>query len=201
MAGALLVAAGLLTTVAVFVAFVRADGTPMPGADTEHLVVTGLNRYVRNPIYVGATAIFAGETLLLLRWNMLAFTLIAWAATAAFVRLYEEPKLRRRFGAPYETYRATTPAWIPHFAKRKRRALPTTRPHKARRSQPERLIGSCQIGFPVPADHVSRDDRQQPETAPGDFVAHPIRVTGATDLAPTALLPVATPAPAAVRPR
>ena len=134
-AGALLVAAGLLTTVAVFVAFVRADGTPMPGADTEHLVVTGLNRYVRNPIYVGATAIFAGETLLLLRWNMLAFTLIAWAAAAAFVRLYEEPKLRRRFGAPYETYRATTPAWIPHFAKRARRASPTTRPHKARRSQ------------------------------------------------------------------
>jgi protein-S-isoprenylcysteine O-methyltransferase Ste14 len=134
--GTLLVAAGVLTTVAVFVAFVRADGTPMPGADTQHLVVTGLNRHVRNPIYLGALAIFTGETLILLRWNMLVFTLTAWAGAAAFVHFYEEPKLRRRFGATYEAYRAATSAWIPHFTRRKRTALPKTAPASKKRSNP-----------------------------------------------------------------
>ena len=134
--GALLIAAGVLTTVAAFVTFVDAHGTPMPGADTEHLVVTGPNRHVRNPIYLGATAIFAGQTLILLRWNMLAFTITAWAAAAAFVHLYEEPKLSRHFGTPYEAYRAATPAWIPHFANRHRPTLPTTAPDKTPRSNP-----------------------------------------------------------------
>jgi len=47
--GILLIVAGLIPAVHVFVQFVRAGGTPMPGAMTGHLVVTGFNRHVRNP--------------------------------------------------------------------------------------------------------------------------------------------------------
>jgi len=113
--GVLLIVIGVLTTVDVFVRFVRAGGTPVPGAMTERLVVTGPNGRVRNPIYVGALAIFLGETLLLQRWRMLVFSVAAWIGTAAFVHWYEEPALRRRFGTDYETYRHEVPAWRPRL--------------------------------------------------------------------------------------
>src|SRR5665213_1552166 len=56
--GVLLIVVGLVPPVHVFVQFVRAGGTPMPGAMTKRLVVSGFNRYVRNPIYLGAMAIW-----------------------------------------------------------------------------------------------------------------------------------------------
>jgi len=114
--GVVLIVAGLLITMLVFVEFVRAGGTPMPGAMTERLVVTGLNRYVRNPIYLGALAVFLGEALMLCWPSLLLYTAVAWAATAAFVRSYEEPALARRFGVDYETYRAQVHAWRPRLS-------------------------------------------------------------------------------------
>ena len=115
--GGSLVLLGTLTTALVFVEFVRADGTPMPGTMPRRLVITGLNRHVRNPIYLGALAIFAGETLLLLRWSMLAYSLIAFASTATYVHWIEEPALTRRFGPDYDTYRRAVPAWRPRLGK------------------------------------------------------------------------------------
>jgi protein-S-isoprenylcysteine O-methyltransferase Ste14 len=99
----------------VFVQFVRAGGTPMPGAMTTRLVVTGLNRYVRNPIYLGAVTIFVGEALLLGRLSLLLYAVAAWVGIAAFVRWYEEPALVRRFGADYQVYRRAVPAWLPRL--------------------------------------------------------------------------------------
>jgi len=111
--GVVLIAVGLFATGWVFVEFVRAGGTPMPGAMTPRLVVTGLNRHVRNPIYLGALAIFLGETSLLLRWSMLVFSVAAWAGTALFVRRYEQPLLARRFGADYQLYCDGVRPWLP----------------------------------------------------------------------------------------
>ena len=111
--GVVLIAAGLIPPVHVFAQFVRAGGTPMPGAMTTRLVVTGFHRYVRNPIYLGAVTVFIGEALLLGRASLLVYAVAAWAGVAAFVRWYEEPALQRRFGAEYEAYRRAVPAWIP----------------------------------------------------------------------------------------
>lgn len=86
--GILLIVAGLIPPLHVFVQFVRAGGTPMPGAVTTRLVVNGFNRYVRNPIYLGAVTIFVGEALLLGRLNLLLYAVAAWAGVAAFVRWY-----------------------------------------------------------------------------------------------------------------
>jgi protein-S-isoprenylcysteine O-methyltransferase Ste14 len=113
--GVALMVLGLVATGWVFVDFVRAGGTPMPGAMTGHLVVTGLNRHVRNPIYLSALAIFIGETLLLLRWSMFVFSVAAWAATAVFVHWYEQPLLVRRFGTDYLAYRRAVRAWLPRL--------------------------------------------------------------------------------------
>jgi len=111
--GILLIVAGLILAVHVFVQFVRAGGTPMPGAMTRRLVVTGFNRHVRNPIYLAAMTIFVGEALLFGQLSMLFYTIAVWVAAAAFVRWYEEPALAARFGADYEAYRRAVPAWCP----------------------------------------------------------------------------------------
>jgi protein-S-isoprenylcysteine O-methyltransferase Ste14 len=115
MLGVLMIVVGLIPPVHVFVQFVRAGGTPMPGAMTTRLVVTGFNRYVRNPIYLGAVAIFLGEALLLWRLNLLLYAIAAWLGAAAFVRWYEEPALVRRFGTDYQVYRRAVPAWRPRL--------------------------------------------------------------------------------------
>ena len=113
--GILLIVAGLIPAVHVFVQFVRAGGTPMPGAMTGRLVVTGFNRHVRNPIYLAAMTIFVGEALLFGQLSMLVYTIAVWVGAAAFVRWYEEPALAARFGADYEAYRPAVPAWRPRL--------------------------------------------------------------------------------------
>ena len=78
-------------------------------------MVTGANRYVRNPMYVALMVILLGQTLLFGQPRLLLYTLAIWAAPAAFVRWYEEPTLLRQFGSEYEAYRRAVPAWIPRL--------------------------------------------------------------------------------------
>jgi protein-S-isoprenylcysteine O-methyltransferase Ste14 len=111
--GVLLVVAGLAPIVWTFVCFVRAGGTPIPGVYTQQLVVSGFNRYVRNPIYVGVIVNIVGQAMVLGQWVLLVYAGCLWLGTAAFVRLYEEPALAQRFGTSYEDYRRAVPAWRP----------------------------------------------------------------------------------------
>lgn len=111
--GALLIVAGLVPVVHAFMQFVRAGGTPMPLAPPPRLVVTGFNRYVRNPMYVGVLVSLAGQAMLFGSLGVLVFAAAAWICTAAFVRWYEEPDLTRRYGSQYQEYRRNVPAWFP----------------------------------------------------------------------------------------
>jgi protein-S-isoprenylcysteine O-methyltransferase Ste14 len=114
LAGILLIGIGLIPIVATFAQFARTGGTPMPGVMTERLVVSGFNRYVRNPIYLGVLLIVVGEALLLGQPLLLVYAAAIWFGAAVFVRYYEEPALERRFGAAYENYRRAVPAWLPN---------------------------------------------------------------------------------------
>jgi protein-S-isoprenylcysteine O-methyltransferase Ste14 len=97
-----------------FVRFVvEGVGTPAPVAPTEHLVVGGLYRYVRNPMYVAVAAIIVGQALVLGRPALLLYGAAFVAVTGAFARWYEEPVLQGRFGAEYEAYRRAVPGWWP----------------------------------------------------------------------------------------
>jgi protein-S-isoprenylcysteine O-methyltransferase Ste14 len=114
--GGVLIAVGTLALLDAFARFAREGrGTPMPAAAPEDLVVTGLYRYVRNPMYVAILAIILGQSLLLWRPVLLAYAVLVWAVPAAFVRWYEEPSLTRRFGAQYEAYKRAVPAWWPRL--------------------------------------------------------------------------------------
>jgi protein-S-isoprenylcysteine O-methyltransferase Ste14 len=111
-AGALLSICGTAAVGDAFVRFVRARGTPAPVAETEVLVATGPYRYTRNPQYVGVITTVAG---LGLRWRSPAVLVYAgWLGIAfdAWVRGYEEPRLRHRFGDAYAAYTRTVPRWV-----------------------------------------------------------------------------------------
>ena len=113
-AGAVLTAAGCLVLLASFARFALDGlGTPAPQAPTEQLVVGGLYRYVRNPMYLALQAILIGQVLLLDRLVLLLYAAGVAAVTVAFTRWYEEPALRRRYGEQYEQYRRQVPGWLP----------------------------------------------------------------------------------------
>ncbi len=114
--GALLIVAGVVVLLDAFARFVvEGLGTPAPVAPTERLVVGGLYRYVRNPMYLAVGAMIAGQALLLARPLLLLYAATFAAVVFAFVRLYEEPTLAHQFGAEYEDYRRAVPGWWPRL--------------------------------------------------------------------------------------
>jgi len=114
--GALMIAAGLPVLLASFARFaIQGLGTPAPVAPPQHLVVTGLYRYVRNPMYVAVLSLIFGQGLLFGSVPLLEYGLVVWLGFVAFVRLYEEPALRRKFGKEYEEFCTHVPRWIPRL--------------------------------------------------------------------------------------
>jgi protein-S-isoprenylcysteine O-methyltransferase Ste14 len=113
--GALLIAAGIPIVLDSFVRFAAAGGTPAPVFPTQHLVVKGFYRYMRNPMYVGVVLVILGQGLLLGNVHILVYVLIPWLAAHVFVLTYEEPTMRRTFGAEFESYAAQVPRWVPRL--------------------------------------------------------------------------------------
>ena len=112
--GAVLILAGAAGLVDSFVRFaLQGLGTPAPIAPPQHLVVTGLYRYVRNPMYVALVAVILGQAILFGDWRLMTYGGLMWLAFHAFVLTYEEPVLAQKFGAEYEDFRANVPRWIP----------------------------------------------------------------------------------------
>jgi protein-S-isoprenylcysteine O-methyltransferase Ste14 len=113
-AGLIMLTLGAIVLVQAFARFVaEGRGTPAPVAPTQRLVIGGLYRYVRNPMYLAVVAAITGQALALGQPVLLAYAAVIWITTAAFVRWYEEPALARQFGAQYEAYRRAVPAWRP----------------------------------------------------------------------------------------
>jgi protein-S-isoprenylcysteine O-methyltransferase Ste14 len=116
-AGGLLVAIGVLALLHCFARFaLEGRGTPAPAAPTEVLVVSGLYRYVRNPMYVAVVCIIVGQAVLFGSAPLLGYGAIVWLSFHAFVLAYEEPTLRRRYGNAYDVYRANVPRWVPRIS-------------------------------------------------------------------------------------
>jgi protein-S-isoprenylcysteine O-methyltransferase Ste14 len=112
--GLTLLTAGAWTLIVAFIRFVsEGSGTPAPVAPTERLVVGGPYRYVRNPMYLAVAASICGQAMLLGRLELLAYAALFLTTTAAFVHVYEEPTLLRRYGSEYEAYRRAVPGWWP----------------------------------------------------------------------------------------
>ena len=122
--GAVLLAVGVLALVHAFARFViEGTGTPAPTAPTQQLVIGGLYRYVRNPMYLAVLAVIAGQAMLLSRPVLLTYAAAAGAAVGAFARWHEEPTLARQYGAR-----------VPGLPAAGARLVPTPAPHQQENS-------------------------------------------------------------------
>lgn len=92
-------------------------GTPAPMVPPKRLVVVGFYRHVRNPMYVGFLTGWAGLWVVFGRASVaaVAVALAVLLVVALFVWLYEEPTLRKKFGAEYEEYCRNVPRWLPRL--------------------------------------------------------------------------------------
>jgi len=90
-------------------------GTPAPMVPPQRLVVVGFYRYVRNPMYVGFAAGWVGLWIVFGHANPAAIAAVAAVALGIhlFVVFYEEPTLRKKFGADYEEYCRNVRRWWP----------------------------------------------------------------------------------------
>jgi protein-S-isoprenylcysteine O-methyltransferase Ste14 len=114
--GIVLIALGLPVLLDSFARFaLKGLGTPAPIAPPQHLVISGLYRYVRNPMYVAVVSLIFGQGLLFASPRVLEYGVAILVAFHLFVIAYEEPTLRRKFGAEYDQYCARVRRWIPRL--------------------------------------------------------------------------------------
>ena len=88
-------------------------GTPVPIDEPRKLIVRGLYRHVRNPMYIGVLLVIVGWAIFFRSLKVISYGFCVGVVFHAFVVLFEEPHLRRRFGESYAHYRRTVHRWIP----------------------------------------------------------------------------------------
>ena len=114
--GISLIAAGLLVLLDCFTRFaLQGLGTPAPIFPTRQLVVSGLFRHVRNPMYVAVVSLVLGQGLSFSSGRVLEYGIAVWLGFHLFVLIYEEPTLRKSYRLEYEEFCANVPRWIPHL--------------------------------------------------------------------------------------
>jgi len=95
--------------------FVIGRGTLAPWDPPRRLVVVGLYRVVRNPMYVGVLLVLLGETLLAGSWALAGYTAVVAAGFHVRVVVAEEPALARSFPDDWPAYTAAVSRWWPRW--------------------------------------------------------------------------------------
>jgi protein-S-isoprenylcysteine O-methyltransferase Ste14 len=114
--GIVLMAMGVIVLLDSFTRFaIQGLGTPAPLFPTRRLIVKGFYRYVRNPTYLSVLSVILGEGLYLGDVRVLVYILFPWLMVYLFVRIDEEPTLRRSYGDQYERYCAHVRRWWPRL--------------------------------------------------------------------------------------
>ncbi len=115
--GIVLIVLGLIPFFESIVRFVVVGrGSLLPFVPTEHLVVSGLYHFVRNPMYLSALVVIAGEALLFHSFDLAVYLAAVWMSCSLFVIFYEEPRLTRTFGPEYLRYKKHVPRWLPRIS-------------------------------------------------------------------------------------
>lgn len=114
--GTVVTGVGALMLIDSFARFaLKGLGTPAPVFPTKRLVVDGLYRYVRNPMYVGVVSAILGQALMFASPALLVYGVLLWLGFHLFVMGYEEPTLRESFGREYEEFCSNVRRWIPRL--------------------------------------------------------------------------------------
>ena len=106
---------GTILAITVYTFITKGSGTLAPWFPTGKLVITGLYRYVRNPMIIGVLIVLLGESLMLLSWKILLWMILFFLINQFWFLLFEEPSLEKRFGAEYRDYKKRVPRWVPNL--------------------------------------------------------------------------------------
>lgn len=87
-------------------------GTLSPADPTKKLVVSGLYRFSRNPMYVGVTMMLMGESIFFQSYTVGAYTLLIFVSFNIFIAFFEEPRLQDDFGNEYKEYTKKVRRWL-----------------------------------------------------------------------------------------
>ena len=98
---------------------VLGKGTPAPIDAPKRLVVQGIYRYTRNPLYISMLTVIAGWAALFGTAVLVAYAGVLFVVYSLFVRLHEEPRLARVFGEEYVAYTQQVGRWLPRLPRRK----------------------------------------------------------------------------------
>jgi protein-S-isoprenylcysteine O-methyltransferase Ste14 len=93
------------------------DGTPLPSAMPNRLVIAGPYRWIRNPMAVAGIAQGVAIGLILQSWLVVAYAVAGSLLWNYGVRPHEEYDLRERFGEEFQQYCDTVRCWIPRVPK------------------------------------------------------------------------------------
>lgn len=111
--GSIFILAGTSIAVTCILRFaMEGRGTLSPLDPTKKLVVRGLYRYSRNPMYLGVMMLLGGEALFWMSPTLALYAVVVFVAFNLFILLHEEPRLRRDFPAEYNEYRANVRRWL-----------------------------------------------------------------------------------------
>lgn len=88
-------------------------GTPAPIDAPKRLVIRGLYRFTRNPMYLGVLTVILGWATFFEAASLALYAVFIFACFHAFVCLYEEPHLACEFGREYLAYTAEVGRWLP----------------------------------------------------------------------------------------
>ncbi len=116
LAGAVLLGTGLYflsISIQLFINIGR--GTLAPWTPTQHLVVVGPYRYVRNPMISGVVMALLGESVVFGSIGIFVWAVIFFIVNHTYFLLSEEPGLQKRFGDEYLLYKNNVPRWIPRL--------------------------------------------------------------------------------------
>lgn len=111
--GILLFLIGLVVMFHCIIMFaVEGRGTLSPADPTKKLVIKGLYRFSRNPMYLGVMMILIGEGIFFQSSNLLIYSLFIFLAFTLFILMVEEPRLRKDFGEDYRKYCQKVRRWF-----------------------------------------------------------------------------------------
>ncbi len=111
--GGVLVAAGTIGALIVIFRFVaEGAGTISPLDPTKKLVVRGIYKYTRNPMYIAAIVVVVGGAIFWWSFELLIYAAVLFTVFSLFVMLHEEPRLRREFGEEYTAYCSKVRRWL-----------------------------------------------------------------------------------------
>ncbi|MBE7173284.1 MAG: isoprenylcysteine carboxylmethyltransferase family protein [Williamsia sp.] len=108
----ILAAGSVIVLICVASFAIHGRGTLSPADPTKKLVISGLYKFSRNPMYIGVTMMLAGKSIFFQSYTLLVYAVLIFIAFNTFIIFFEEPRLQDDFGNEYNEYTRKVRRWL-----------------------------------------------------------------------------------------